>query len=59
MSILGQKIPVNGVDLNVYVEGDGEPVLLLHPTLTVATHMEAEIADTTGTCRRAARGACI
>jgi len=30
MSIPGQRIQVNGIDLNVYVEGDGEPVLLLH-----------------------------
>ena len=30
MSIPGQRTPANGIDLNVYVEGDGEPVLLLH-----------------------------
>lgn len=30
MSIHGQRIQVNGVGLNVHVEGHGEPVLLLH-----------------------------
>ncbi len=30
MSISGQRIQVNGIHLNVYVEGEGSPVLLLH-----------------------------
>lgn len=30
MSIPGQRIKVNDIHLNVYVEGEGEPVLLLH-----------------------------
>lgn len=30
MSIPGRRIQVNGIALNVYVEGDGEPVFLLH-----------------------------
>jgi len=30
MSITGQQIKVNDIQLNVYVEGEGEPVLLLH-----------------------------
>ena len=30
MSITGKKINVHGIDLNVYIEGEGPPVLLLH-----------------------------
>jgi pimeloyl-ACP methyl ester carboxylesterase len=30
MSIPGQRIEVNGIHLNVYVEGEGPQVLLLH-----------------------------
>ena len=30
MSLLGRQIAVNGLTFNVYVEGEGEPVLLLH-----------------------------
>jgi len=30
MSIPGQRIEVNGIHLNVYVEGEGPPALLLH-----------------------------
>jgi len=30
MSFRGQRITVNDIHLNVYVEGEGEPVLLLH-----------------------------
>ena len=30
MSIKGQQIKVNDINLNVLVEGDGDPVLLLH-----------------------------
>ncbi|MGR8980821.1 MAG: alpha/beta fold hydrolase, partial [Gammaproteobacteria bacterium] len=30
MSIPGQRIQVNDIQLNVYEEGEGEPVLLLH-----------------------------
>ena len=30
MSIQGKNITINGLDLNVVVEGEGEPVLLLH-----------------------------
>ena len=30
MSIQGRKMTINGFDLNVVVEGEGEPILLLH-----------------------------
>lgn len=30
MSIIGKKININGINLNVFVEGKGDPVLLLH-----------------------------
>ena len=30
MSIQGKNITINGLNLNVVVEGEGEPVLLLH-----------------------------
>ena len=30
MSIKGRTLHVNGVDLNVYIEGDGPAVVLLH-----------------------------
>jgi pimeloyl-ACP methyl ester carboxylesterase len=30
MSLNGQKMEINGLKLNVLVEGEGEPVMLLH-----------------------------
>ena len=30
MSLLGTKMEINGLNLNVLVEGEGEPVFLLH-----------------------------
>ena len=30
MSLKGQKMEINGLTLNVLVEGEGEPLMLLH-----------------------------
>jgi pimeloyl-ACP methyl ester carboxylesterase len=30
MSIMGTNMKINGINLNVLIEGEGEPVLLLH-----------------------------
>ena len=30
MSLQGRNVQINGLNLNVFVEGEGEPVLLLH-----------------------------
>ena len=30
MSLVGQKITVNNINLNVVIEGKGRPVILLH-----------------------------